>query len=171
MKPFITNSLENGRHMLRFQLDGMERCQLNNLFLSKSIIAYSLPEGHTLDSAWLCRFYLDSGDIFEFSSACTEVDGWEELGSLNIAKVDSKASENLFNRTKVNPFFICLIECLVYENTSVFAECGIVLRDSLGGEVIIAAGISPGSVSVQAPFTTLPFEPELSMSDYRRMAI
>lgn len=171
MKPFITNSLKNGRHMLRFQLDGMERCQLNDLFLDKCIVAYSLPEGHTLESAWQCRVHLDSGNIFEFSSACTEVDGWEELGSLNIAKVDSKASEDLFKRTKVEPFFICFIECLVYENTSVFAECGIVLRDNSGEEMIIAAGISPGSVSVQAPFTTLQFEPELSASDYRRMAI
>ena len=171
MKPFITDALENGRHMLRMQFEGMERSELKDLFLRKCIVAYALPKGHTLETAWQFQICFDSGDVFEFSSACTEVQDWQEIGSLNINKINGIANENIFEKFNVESFCISNVEVLVYEDVNVFAECGIVLIGSPGSEVIVAASVSPGSVSVQAPFSTLPFQPEFSVNDYQRRAI
>ncbi|WP_426401023.1 hypothetical protein ACN9M1_27515 (plasmid) [Ralstonia sp. R-29] len=170
MKPFITNASEGGRYLLRLQTEGVHRDQIADAFSSRSIVAYALPEGHTLKCAWQCRIFLDNNDVFEFSSACTEVAGWQEVGSLNIERIRmvENSADAIFRRVGIENFAIVSVDCLVYETPDVYAECGIVLRAISGEEVIIAAGVSHGSVSVQAPFSSLPFDPEFSLPDYTR---
>jgi hypothetical protein len=60
------------------------------------------------------------------------------------------------------------LEKLVYEDDDVISECGLVMYGVGGAEIIIAAGISPGSVSVAASFATGPFEPQFSLGTCRR---
>ncbi|PHV09511.1 hypothetical protein [Chitinimonas sp. BJB300] len=172
MKPFITNSKENGRPVLRLQCEGAKSENLKQLLEGLSITAYALPEGHSLASAWQLRFIFNNQLILEFSSVCTEVVGWQEVGSLNVKVIDDTDQfSNIFSITEIKEFLVTSVEYLVYEDSDAYSECGLVLRSSLGEEVIIAAGVSPGSVSVQAPFSTLDFEPEFPTSDYQRKSM
>ncbi|WP_157655502.1 hypothetical protein [Burkholderia ubonensis] len=173
MKPFITDARRDGRYTLRFQLEGVKREWLRDMLVGARIVAYALPEGHSLECAWQCRFLLDGGGILEFSSACTVVAGWHEVGSLNIKKIVGKDDSNrdIFHEIAVEKFFIASIDCLVYDDPDVYSECGIVFRDGSGHELIIAAGVSPGSVSVKAPFANELFAPEFSLGDYGRVPL
>lgn len=170
MKPYITDSLENGRHILPMQFEGMSRTDLNSL-QGMAVIAYSIPESQSLTATWQLRLHFDNDTILEFSSACTEVDGWQEIGSLNVRKVSSEPADKVFHRTVVNSFKVCRVERLIHEDPIVFAEAGLVFIESNQTEIIIAAGVSPGSVSVLAPFSAQAFEPELSAPDYKRQPI
>lgn len=173
MKPFITDARKDGRCTLPLQLEGIERERLGDVLLGSSVVAYALPEGHSLESAWQCRFLLEKGGTFEFSSACTVVAGWQEVGSLNVKHIlqGEDLNERLFIEVKVERFHITAVECLVYEAQEVYSECGIVLRDATGRELIVAAGVSPGSVSIKAPFSKEPFSPEFVLGDYRRVEL
>lgn len=170
MKSHVTHAGQGDRCVLHLQTEGVRRDEIADAFSSRRIVAYGLPEGHTLKCAWQCRIFLDNNDVFEFSSACTEVAGWQEVGSLNIERIHpvENSAGALFSKTSIERFTIVSVDCLVYETPDVYAECGIVLRAVSGEEVIIAAGVSPGSVSVQAPFSSLPFDPEFSVPDYTR---
>nr|GFD13683.1 hypothetical protein [Tanacetum cinerariifolium] len=53
----------------------------------------------------------------------------------------------------------------------VITECGIIFCGRGGSEIIISAGVSPGSVSVSAPFSLDSFEPQFSLASCRREAI
>lgn len=171
MKPYITDSLENGRHVLRLQLEGIPRTRLNGILTGKHVVAYSLPEGHSLSAAWQYRMHFDDGTAWEFSSACTEIDGWQEIGSLNVRNVSNEPVSHLFQRTDIIAFPIRRLEYLVHQDAKVFAESGLIFASDDGKEIIVAAGVSPGSVSVLAPFSSQPFEPELSPQDYARLPV
>ncbi len=177
MKPFITNSLENGHHILRFQCEGVESRELKQWLEGTNITAYALPEDHSLACAWLLRLIFNDRFLIEFSSACTQVIGWHEVGSLNLKVIricepsDDDPIRNIFSFTEIKEFLIASVEYLIYEDSDVYSESGLVLRSSSGEEVIIAAGVPPGSVSVQAPFSKLDFEPEFPTSDYKRKSM
>jgi hypothetical protein len=169
MKPFITDACKDGRCTLPFQLEGLKREQLEDTLVGKCIVAYALPEGHSLECAWQCRFLLAHGSVLEFSSACTVVTGWQEVGSLNIKYSHSEAdrSADIFKEVAVAKCHIAAIQRLIYEDSRVYSECGLVIHDLSGREVIVAAGVSPGSVSVSAPFSDESFSPEFPLTYYR----
>ncbi|WP_147426769.1 hypothetical protein [Trinickia fusca] len=173
MKPFITDACKDGRCTLPFQFEGVERERLEHMLVGNCIVAYALPDGHSLEGAWQCRFILADGGILEFSSACTVVDGWQEVGSLNIRCIRGEADlkGDIFKSILVGRFCIDAVECLIYEDPSVYSECGVILYDFLGRELIIAAGVSPGAVSIKAPFSDEHFSPEFPLDNYCRIAL
>lgn len=175
MKPFITPKVtEAGKKLLQFQLEGRDLESFWSVMHCHRITAYGLPDGHTFDAAWEFQLYFGDDDVFvEFSSACTQVVDWQEVGSLNI-RVDSCDGGSTTSirpdpsKHAISSFFVESLEKLVYEDDDVISECGLVLHGSDGAEIIIAAGISPGSVSVAAPFATGSFEPQFSLGTCRR---
>ncbi|GAA5784642.1 hypothetical protein [Chitiniphilus shinanonensis] len=172
MKPFITDRPENERFTLRLQCEGISREFIQSQMKGEGIVAYALPDGHTLESAWLFRLILSNAKIFEFSSACTEVAEWQEVGSLNIRFIAeeepfSDSNGGVFIKNNVEKLPIKSVGCLVYEDDDVYAESGILIKLDSGEKVIVASGVSPGSVSVMAPFSTEKFSAEFSISDYR----
>ena len=171
MKPFTTNSTENVRVALLFQCGGVNREQLRKMIIGSCITAYSMPKNHSFESAWLFRLIFNNQYLVEFSSDCTEVTGWQEMGSLNllaVLDVNLEQKNEVFLVAETSNFAVENMECLVYRDADVYAECGLVFYSSLGEEIIIAAGVSPGSVSIQAPFSTQKFQPEFAVSDYHR---
>ena len=169
MKPFVENAFHDGRYVLPIRCEGFQRSQLNARMEGTCIIAYSLPRDHSLSEAWQCRIHFNSGTMFEFSSLCTGVGGWDEMGSLCIHEMENGTDKALFQKTMVEPICIAKIECFIHDNTTVYCEAGMVFQDAHGKEVIIAAGVAPGSVSVSAPFSQEAFEPELSIDAYARL--
>ena len=173
MKPFITDGCKDGRYTFRLQLEGVKRERLADTLIGNCIVAYALPEKHSFESAWQFRIFMGNDEIFEFSSACTAVAGWQEVGSLTIGCMEGErdSGDSVFKKYPAPRFCIAAVDCLVYEEANVYSECGIVLHDSGGGEWIIAAGVSPGSVSVKTPFSEDRFLPEFSANDYSRVAL
>ncbi|QGG91516.1 hypothetical protein GH983_13980 [Agrobacterium sp. MA01] len=170
MKPFITPKVnETGKKLLQFQLEGGEQDSDLCAMHSRSITAYSMPEGHTFNAAWEFQLHFGNDNLLvEFSSACTQVADWQEAGSLNIRMAyygESIASiGSAHSATAISPFTVERLEKLVYEDDDVISECGLILNGSDGTAIIFAAGISPGSVSVAAPFATGQFNPQFSLA-------
>jgi hypothetical protein len=171
MKPFVENAFHEGRYILPIRCEGFQRSDLNARLAGTCIVAYSLPKDHSLAEAWQFRIHFDSGTVFEFSALCTGVGGWDEMGSLCIREIANEGESSLFGKTMVEPICVAKIECLVHEDTSVYSEAGIVFQDANGEEVIVAAGVAPGSVSISAPFSEEAFEPELFIDDYARLPV
>jgi hypothetical protein len=176
MKPFITDASENGKSILKFQCEGKSREQINETLLGSQITAYLMPDEHTFETAWLFYLFFSNGCLIEFSSACTEIGNWREIGSLNLRFdqdkfLDQKGERKLFAKNGIEIFYVNSIECLTFEDADVYAECGIVFCDSFGQEIIVAAGPTPGSISIRAPFSTGEFKPEFSMTEYKRTPI
>ncbi len=130
-----------------------------------------MPNKQSLKCCWQFRINLDNGFWLEFSSACTEVGGWNETGSLNI-KVSNKSEELLAEKYKKEQlnYRVDAVEALIFDGKGVFSECGLVLVGRLG-ELIIAAGVSPGSVSVKLPSKENEFEPEFDCEEYTRSSL
>jgi len=175
MKLFITPKVtEAGKKLLQFQLEGSELKSILKLIQSHHITAYGMPDGHTFDAAWKFQLYFGDDNVFvEFSSACTQVVDWQEVGSLNIRMTLCDAENTVcvepgLSKHAISSFFVERLEKLIYEDDDVISECGLVIYGAGGAEIIIAAGISPGSVSVAAAFATEPFEPQFSLDTCRR---
>lgn len=170
MKPFITDPEVSGKFILPLQFEGITRDRFRQLFVGSCITGYALPANHFLGCAWLLRLYIDKIGLIQFSSACTQTHGWQEVGSLNMkVVVDGDVDDygTLFEFVGIDEFVIKSVGLLIYDDAATYAECGIVFYSSTGNEICIAAGVSPGSVSVKAPFSNEEFDPEFQPSSYR----
>ncbi|MBU2284914.1 MAG: hypothetical protein KKC85_00590, partial [Gammaproteobacteria bacterium] len=65
-------------------------------------------------------------------------------------------------------FRILTLSRLLYEDDDVISECALAFGGRDGEQIVIAAGIPPGSVSIAAPFSEEQFEPQFAMSTCRR---
>jgi hypothetical protein len=178
MKPFITPELmPNGKKLFGYQCEAMDCKLLGDLLKGRSLVAYVLPKGHTLRTAWELAFIFDAGFVLEFSSACTQAVDWQEVGSLNIRLTSGPAEGEPAKSSGGNESFfqaikIIAVEKVIYEDEDVVVECGLLLRGVNGEEITVAAGVPPGSVSVQMPFaSTELFEPQFPISACRREAV
>lgn len=171
MKPFITPELlESGKKKLPIQWEGINSDLLCSFLKDQYLVACAFPKNHSLKAAWIFWLIFQSGKVLEFSSACTQVVGWEEVGSLNIGllekieKSDSYLAGNIF-QINVQGFIFSEINKLIYEDEDLISECGLVLISPGEQEVVIAAGIPPGSVSIKAWFQKEElFEPQFPLS-------
>jgi hypothetical protein len=177
MKPFTTPEISaTGIKVLRLQCEGVERRDFRKSIQGCNVIACAMPEAQTLRAAWLFQVILDDGRFLEFSSACTEVVDWQEVGSLNIRlgiqppDVTTPAAPTLL-RVAVPPVRIDDLDVLVYEDEDVISECGLAICEQGGQEIVVAAGIPPGSVSITTPFSAESFEPQFSVSACTRVRI
>ena len=174
MKPFITDALVNGRYILKYQIEGLNFSDIEPLFVGSKIVGYIFPKNQSLTTAWDFKLLFDNGKSIQFSSACTNVGGWDEMGSLNMSFSNYVSNEyldtNIYQKNEIS-FSVTEIEKLIYESKNVYSEAGIIFVSNIGEEIIIAASVSPGSISVSTPFSEANFEPELSLDDYKRVTL
>ncbi len=176
MKPFITPEISvTGKKVLAFQCEGIEpnAAVAPGRAHGQQIVAYAMPSEHSFQAAWLFWLILGSGEMLEFSSACTQIVDWQEVGTLNIRFIgrasDASADSHLHMATVAVPTVrLQALEKLVYEDADVVSECALILRGEGGKEIVVAAGIPPGSVSVSASFNNGAFEPQFEISACRR---
>lgn len=171
MKPFITPDISaNGQKVLRLQCESIEPENIPKYAQDLSVVAYSMPTGHSFQAAWIFRLIFSNGSSLEFSSACTMVVGWQEVGSLNIQLINQAKPDidAVLVRFEVPPFRVTSLVKLVYEDNNFRSECGIAIGGENGDEIVVATGVSPGSVSIAAPFSTSAFDPEFSVSECSR---
>lgn len=173
MKPFIIDAFRDGKCVLEYQIENSTGLPLNESLVNSAICAVSVPVKQSLEQAWILRLTFDNGATADFSSASTNVGRWRELGSLNIRLFyghnDETASVS-FAHHEVSGFKIKQVDRLVYEEPGLYVENGIILISEEGREIWIAAGVSPGSVSMQASgYFVTKFNPELRVQDCRRI--
>ncbi len=176
MKPYITNPDINGRFVLPYQIEGegIDCENMESMMAGAEIVAYSLPKTQSFEATWELRLYLNNNMLIDFSSSFTNIGTWQELGSLNMkfacgGVAGNIQSDKIYAYTEIDGFFINSIQSLIYSDKEVFSECGIVLINAVGQEVVIAAGVSPGSVSVKTPFCESDFEPEMEYGVYLKV--
>lgn len=170
MKPFITDAFKNGKFVLPFQVEGLPTEDFGKLFEGACVLAYGLPESHDFQTAWLFRLVLDSGWIVDFSSACTGVGGWQEIGSLNLAFARGQPERDpvKWMMTALADFQVASVDRLIYEDGDVYTECGLLLKDRTDREVVVATGTAPGSVSILVPLSANAFQPEFLLEKLQR---
>ena len=175
MKPFTTPEISpSGKKLLAFQREGFESWDVVE---GSHFVAYAMPHGHSTEGAWELRLVRDDGAFIEFSSASTEVGDWKEVGSLNLLwSPYGKATTNpgaKLQTTAIPAFRVTRVEKLIYEDADVISECGVVFiaQHGTSDEVVIAAGVPPGSVSMMAPFAPAPFKPQFDLSLCRRQQL
>jgi hypothetical protein len=172
MKPFIApDILPNGKEVLRYQCEDLELGRFLATLRDLRVVAYSMPMGHSFQAAWLFRLIFNTGSALEFSSTNTMVSGWFGVGSLNMRYVQKESrysADAVMERVDVPSFAITSLAKLVCESDVIRSECGIVFGGEAGQEIVVTTGIPPGSVSIAAPFSSAPFEPEFTMSQCSR---
>ena len=173
MKPFITPEIDKtGKQILRMQCEGVNVPELVRAVRGKRIVAVAMPRTHSVQATWELTLILQNSVLLEFSSACTQIVGWHEVGSLNIRMVHKLFETRVYLiQTKIPTFHITALEKLIYEDPDIVSECGLVLHGPAKQEIIIAVGIPPGSVSLKAPFVPGHFDPQFSLSHCRREKI
>jgi hypothetical protein len=172
MKPFIApDILPNGKEVLRYQCEDLELGRFLQTLRDLRVVAYSMPDGHSFQAAWIFRLIFNTGSALEFSSTSTMVGGWIGMGSLNMRFVQKEArcgGGAVMTRVEVPSFQITSLAKLVCESDAIRSECGIVFGGEGGQEIVVATGIPPGSVTIAAPFSSAPFEPEFAVPQCSR---
>jgi hypothetical protein len=173
MKPFITSEPSaSGKKFLPIKFEGISAQLFARHFIGQTFVGYSMPESHSFGAAWIFQLTSNKGDVLELSSACTQVVGWEEAGSLNVRHIPPESREvdpqMQWPFMAITPFSICAIDVVIFEDTELITQCGLVFVNEFGGEIIVETGVSPGSVSVFGPFAGDMFDPEFPLSSCRR---
>jgi hypothetical protein len=146
-------TLPSGKKRFAVQCEGASLPTLASTLVGEKLIGCSYPVGHSLHTTWMLRLYFASGLALEFSSASTDIGNWQEVGSLNVrvASLSSasttKAAEPSMVSMTFDPMELAKIEKIVYEDSDVIVECGLLLHTRGETFVTVAAGIPPGSVT------------------------
>lgn len=175
MKHYITPEISTaGKSIFRFQCEGLNDADLPNRMLGQKIVSFALGTEVNFSAMWTFQLIFENTNLIEFSASATQInEQWEEYSSLNILycidiSPDIQAYETLTNRGFVNDFVIFKIEKLIWATEEVVVECGLVISDLNGREIIITAGIPPCSVTVHADFSGEYFKPLYALSECRR---
>lgn len=175
MKPYIISPEISiiGQKLLPIQYENIKAEDMQQFAQSLSVVAYAMPKEHSLQEAWIFWLFFNNGIILEFSSACTIVSGWQEAGSLNIKLIDESTLETsainaVMVKVTIPTFQVNSIAKLTHEDNTFCTEFGVAISGGNNELIVIATGIAPGSVSISAPFSTLPFKPEFSVIECKR---
>ncbi len=177
MTPHVTPDITpDGKKLLAWQIEGLGGLALWDHLTWRTLRGYRLHDGHTFGAAWGLTLLFDGQLGVEFSSSCTMTTGWQEIGSLNIAlnyvpdrltPADVPEIEEMV----IPPLSVCRIDKITYEENGYITECGLAIIGADGTEIIITTAVSPGSVSISAPFLQDQFDPEFALAQCRRESL
>ena len=133
--------------------------------LKSGIKGYAVNLNYNVTTTiWL---FLCDGAVLIIQSNMNELDGWEEVGSLNFKAFTS--GEYLPEMIALPIVWNKIISLgkLAIEDDEFIAESGIVIRNNLGEEIIIVCGAEIYSIQMKAPFFEGCFNPEYSFEKYK----
>ncbi|TFF18253.1 hypothetical protein E3C22_22130 [Jiella endophytica] len=145
---------------------------LSSVLAGRHIAGFWMPFEQSFKMAWLFQLSLDNEMALEFWSDPVNAGGWEEVGVLCIRLVSNpqERAGTTFEwvGAQIAPFIIAKVQVLVDERPDFQAECGLEFFNDKGEDLIVVAGISPGSVTISAPFDRQNFDPECYLTEYKR---
>lgn len=153
--------------VLPFICHGVSSETLARSLVGQTVTAYAMPPKHSFEAAWLFTLYFEDGHKLEFWSESYETAGWNELGVLVVSSLGEAVDGPSMNveqfRVEIPSIRIARCRKLLCEEDDFLVECGLLLAGEAGENVIIAAGIPPGSVSVSLPSDESNFRPLLGL--------
>ncbi|WP_157582024.1 MULTISPECIES: hypothetical protein [Rhodanobacter] len=170
MKRCTTRSdLNQVRFRFDYECIGFGLDEIKSIIRENEIVSYSIPIGQSLTTTWNFRLNFRNLVCIEFFSRANAVSGWDETGSIVLRLADVAADDarsGVFETRLISGFNVDSVSLLVYQEDQINSECGMIFREKYGREMIVAAGVSPGSVSICADFSGDIFAPEHSLSKY-----
>ncbi|MFT4926242.1 MAG: hypothetical protein ACI8WB_002340 [Phenylobacterium sp.] len=175
MKTYVQNSLEDDKYKLAIQYEKLDLQKIKDLAMSSYIVKYEIPAKQSLNCTWILRLHFNNEASIEISALCTNIGGWQEMGSLKIRLCDTSSSlkknENLFITKNIEKFCSSKLSLITFNDESVYAECGIIFSNDVGGELIVATSPAPGAVTVRIPSEVNEFQPEILLSDCQKVIL
>lgn len=170
MKLYVEDAYVDGMYKLNCQYVGFSQSDFAVLMYTNKILSYEIPKTQSLKCCWLFRLNLINGERLTFSSKCTNVGGWNEIGSLNIAfdRPVEEYDRSIFNRESIEKHETKEVSLLTYSEENVYAETGVVLVNEVGGELIILCSPASGAVTVNIPGLKSELKPEFDFLEYKR---
>jgi hypothetical protein len=175
MKSFITaETVPSGKKRFAAQCEGASLATLASMLVGEKLIGCLLSSRAFVVCNMDAPTHFASRLALEFSSASTDIGSWQEVGSLNVrvASLSSTSTTTAAEPSMVSvtfdPMELAKIEKIVYEDSDVIVEYGVLLHARGEAFVTVAVGIPPGSVSVQAPFSNERFAPQFDLGLCRR---
>jgi len=138
----------------------------------------SYPKKHSLKETWCLRMDFSGNSKLEINSETFLAAGWSEVNCISITKIKSPEDEFMDLEENIisidfGGFFIKKITKLIYQESLVFFDCGIILCVENIGDLYICGGVPSGSVSVKFPSSENfgNFFPEIDLEDCCAMEI
>ena len=160
MKPCITPRNKKKAHFC-LQFDGLDEKSLIVGLTNYDINAYSTPPNQAINNVWYFDLLTAQG-VYSFTASSTQVNGWEEYGSLAIkySKEALTVRPDFMRDVLIKPpFRASKIQKIIYEDDDVITECGLLLSSTDSTKIIIACGISPESITADGIMFTGDFQP------------
>jgi hypothetical protein len=161
---------------LEVEFIGISKAGFLELWAGRPLLtAVAVSPKQTLGCNWGTVFVFDGGWCLSIAARMESLGGWKEIGSLVVRYCHSDA----LGAGCIEPFHlkheVPKAEIIRAEGLSLLedrgeCQCGLVLIGH-SFEIIIAPGISPGSISISAPFADADFEPEYQRECYVRTAL
>jgi hypothetical protein len=175
MKPFITpERLTSGKLRFPFQCEGIRPEALVDRVKAYRLMAYAVPEGQSAAEAWYLDLRFEDGERLEIMSASTALPNWQEFGSLSWkwANEGAKLPEMRLIVVGIEPRKVTAVEKIVFEDDEVVVECGLAFSaENERDEILIESGVSPGAVSMRAPFVAMEFRPQFPIAMCKRVGL
>lgn len=108
------------------------------------------------------------GSLIKIQSEMNDIDGWHEIGCLELSIGHHEASVPQITLLSNDWNNISTIEKLCHDSAQCYAESGIVITNSIGQSIIIVCDANPYLLSIQAPFFSGEFLPEYELKSYTR---
>jgi hypothetical protein len=152
MKPFTTiERTPDGHWLLPMQVEGASRTTFSALLTGACIRWIALPTGQTVEEAWFLQIGLDTNLVLEFTASSTNVDGRNEVGTINLA-VRQLTERAIFDcQTAVLPAPVKIEGVTVIQllDGDRVVESGVALQLGMLGDLVISAGQLPGALVVR----------------------
>jgi hypothetical protein len=140
--------------------------------LQRGLIGYALDSapGGLLDAV---RLFIAGGGILIVRSEVTSIaaGSWDEVGTLLFTQVPHAADSIPVVTLSDEWAEIAAIEVLKAELNDISADSGVAIVNKVGGEIVVAAGAFPHSVSLIAPLFNREFQGEYSLGQYKRVPL
>jgi len=152
MKPFTTiERTPDGRQLFPMQIEGASRSTFSAVLIGACIRWIAVPRGQALEEAWFLQIGLDTDLVLEFTASSTNVDGRNEVGTINLA-VRQLAERACFDSQTVvlsSPVKIEDVTVIQQLDEDRVVESGVTLQLGMLRDLVISAGELPGALVVR----------------------
>nr|TKK08841.1 hypothetical protein SrhCFBP13529_01070 [Stenotrophomonas rhizophila] len=153
MKPFTTTEiLADGRRHLPAQFEGLDRTGLLHVLKHAEIRTCRIPAGQQRDRVWSACLALASGDSLEITASSTLLQGWDEIGTINLALKQAFVDHGaLIELPGFAGFVIDRVSIVQWHGEGAIADAGLAFHASDGHSFSAVSIDLPGAFRITGP--------------------